>query len=227
MGRRPELKSDELCDANVIVIDMISHLCLKPLNTRAVIGGAALSHLSLFRSLPCSFSSPHRAQALPSLELRALGLGREPERSVQLVAAGSVAPCLKLVSAGAHLFGELLVRGRGAREPLRGPLLLPSVPLVPRGVAVARATAERGARLARLLRELGHDVAHLLERPRSMHGRPKLGVHLQPSVAHREEMLLHRTQICGVRLLHEGERARVGMRSRSHSRQGESAGSSL
>ena len=33
MGRCPELKSDEFCDANVIliVIEIISHLCLKPL----------------------------------------------------------------------------------------------------------------------------------------------------------------------------------------------------
>ena len=30
LGRRPELKSDETCDANVIVIDTTSHLCLKP-----------------------------------------------------------------------------------------------------------------------------------------------------------------------------------------------------
>ena len=31
MGRRPELKSDETCDANVIVIEITFHLCLKPL----------------------------------------------------------------------------------------------------------------------------------------------------------------------------------------------------
>ena len=31
VGRRPELKSDETYDANVIVIEIISHLCLKPL----------------------------------------------------------------------------------------------------------------------------------------------------------------------------------------------------
>ena len=31
VGRRPELKSDETCDANVIVIEITSQLCLKPL----------------------------------------------------------------------------------------------------------------------------------------------------------------------------------------------------
>ena len=31
VGRRPEFKSDETCDANVIVIEITSHLCLKPL----------------------------------------------------------------------------------------------------------------------------------------------------------------------------------------------------
>ena len=30
MGRRPELKSDEFCDANVKVIEIVSHLRLKP-----------------------------------------------------------------------------------------------------------------------------------------------------------------------------------------------------
>ena len=30
MGRCPELKSDEFCDANVIVIEIMSHLCLSP-----------------------------------------------------------------------------------------------------------------------------------------------------------------------------------------------------
>ena len=33
-GRRPELKSAEFCDANVTIIEIISHLCLKPLNKR-------------------------------------------------------------------------------------------------------------------------------------------------------------------------------------------------
>ena len=31
VGRRPELKSDETCDANVMVIEITSQLCLKPL----------------------------------------------------------------------------------------------------------------------------------------------------------------------------------------------------
>ena len=31
VGRRPELKSDEFCDANVTVVQIIAHLCLKPL----------------------------------------------------------------------------------------------------------------------------------------------------------------------------------------------------
>ena len=31
MGRRPELKSAELCDANVTVIEITSIFCLKPL----------------------------------------------------------------------------------------------------------------------------------------------------------------------------------------------------
>ena len=30
VGRRPELKSDEFCDANVKVIEIVSHLRLKP-----------------------------------------------------------------------------------------------------------------------------------------------------------------------------------------------------
>ena len=37
MGRRPDLKSDEFCDANVILvvsIERISHLCLKPVTAK-------------------------------------------------------------------------------------------------------------------------------------------------------------------------------------------------
>ena len=40
-GRRPELKSDETCDAKVIVIEITSQLCLKPL--KQVIGAATHS----------------------------------------------------------------------------------------------------------------------------------------------------------------------------------------
>ena len=44
MGRRPELQSDEFCDANVMVIEIISHLCLKPLKTSGAVIGGAIRH---------------------------------------------------------------------------------------------------------------------------------------------------------------------------------------
>jgi hypothetical protein len=52
VGRRPELKSDETCDANVIVIEITSHLCLKPLKQ--------VVQLLAARPLSC-FASPKRS----------------------------------------------------------------------------------------------------------------------------------------------------------------------
>ena len=52
MGRRPdpELKSDETCDANVIVIEfeITMHLCVETAKTSgAVIGGATLAWITI------------------------------------------------------------------------------------------------------------------------------------------------------------------------------------